>query len=209
MQRKGAEMREVLKRLYGDAVTEESLDTFGEELGKRFVPKAEFNLRGDELKALKEENAELLKELERSRAAAATAETEKGELEARGAAYVAEIEGLKQRETELTVNGLIDRALMQEKARNLTAVKALLNMEGISLKDGELCGFADQLCKLKEECGYLFESKGGALQFMRPAAQSHLEMTPETFKQMSYMERLQMKREQPSLYSALVKAGKR
>ena len=40
-------MLEVLKQLYGEAVTEESFDVFKEELGKRFVPKSEFNQRGE------------------------------------------------------------------------------------------------------------------------------------------------------------------
>ncbi len=201
-------MQEVLKKLYGEAVTEESLETFREELGKRFVPKAEFNQRGEELKALKEKNAELEKELDRCRGTAAAVEAEKGELKAQGEAYAAEIEGLKKREAELTKQHLIDRVLMQEKARNLTAVKALLNMEGISLENGELCGLADQLCQLKEECGYLFEATEGTLQFMRPAGKSHFGMKPETLRGMSYMERVQMKREQPALYNALVKTGK-
>lgn len=201
-------MQEVLKKLYGEAVTEESLETFREELGKRFVPKAEFNQRGEELKALKEKNAELEKELDRCRGTAAAVEAEKGELKAQGEAYAAEIEGLKKREAELTKQHLIDRVLMQEKARNLTAVKALLNMEGISLENGELCGLADQLCQLKEECGYLFEATEGTLQFMRPAGKSHFGMKPETLRGMSYMKRVQMKREQPALYNALVKTGK-
>lgn len=202
-------MQEVLKRLYGDAVTEESLEKFREELGKRFVPKAEFNQRGDELKALKEQNAELEKEVALCRETLASTEGEKKELEVQGLKYAAEIEGLKQRETQLTVSGLLDRALMQEKARNLTAVKALLNMEGITVEDGELCGLNEQLDKLKAECGYLFEQKEGKLQFMRPAAKGGMQVTPEAFRSMSYMERLQMKKEQPELYNSLVKASKR
>ena len=51
-------MIEVLKMLYGDAVTEESLKRFQEELGKKFVPKSEFNQRGEELKMLREQLAE-------------------------------------------------------------------------------------------------------------------------------------------------------
>lgn len=48
-------MKEFLKSLFGDAVTDDVLKSFNAELGKKFVAKADFNAKIDEIRALKEE----------------------------------------------------------------------------------------------------------------------------------------------------------
>lgn len=50
-------------------------------------------------------------------------------------------------------------ALTAAKARNATAVKALLNMDGLKLSDGRIVGLSEQLETLRKENDYLFESE--------------------------------------------------
>ena len=57
----------------------------------------------------------------------------------------------------LQFNHALDGALSGAKAKNVKAVKALLNMEGLKLNGEEIVGLNDQLAKLKTDNDYLFE----------------------------------------------------
>lgn len=57
-------MKEILKQLFGDAVTEEALKTFNSELGKKFVSKTDFNSKLETIKTVTEENKSLKEEIE-------------------------------------------------------------------------------------------------------------------------------------------------
>ena len=144
-------MEKILKQLYGDAVTEESLALFKEELGKRFVPKSEFNQRGEELKKLRMQLAE--HEAHKVDAMGRKQENQAlwGELHALKAEYEQEKTMAKQREEEIRLQSALDQALAAEKARNLVAVKALLDMNEITFEEGRLNGLAEQLQTLKQE----------------------------------------------------------
>lgn len=52
-------MQEILKQLFGDAVTEDAIKTFNAELGKKFVAKTDYNTKLDEIKTLKADKADL------------------------------------------------------------------------------------------------------------------------------------------------------
>ena len=83
------------------------------------------------------------------RAAADTWKVKAEQAEAESAAKV----------TALKFDHALDGALIGAKARNATAVKALLSRESLSLQeDGSLSGLAEQLEKIKTENDYLFES---------------------------------------------------
>lgn len=58
-------MKELLKGLFGEAVTDDALKSFNAELGKKFVAKADFNAKIDEIRALKEEKKGLEGEFEK------------------------------------------------------------------------------------------------------------------------------------------------
>ncbi len=202
-------MLEVLKKLYGEAVTEESLAKFKEELGKRFIPKSEFNQRGEDLKLLRDKVAQqektlaefeaVTEKLEALEQALARAEEEKAEL----------ITTYENKQAAEKLKNALDEALKKAGARNLTAVKALLDMEAITLNEGMLTGFDEQLWQLKQENSYLFEAGEHNIQVIRPAAKGKTEVTVEDFKKMGYMERLKMKKEQPELYQTLVQNNRR
>ena len=52
-------MKEILTQLFGDVVTDEAMKQFNAELGKRFVAKADFNAKVEEVKTLKGEKKTL------------------------------------------------------------------------------------------------------------------------------------------------------
>lgn len=198
-------MLEVLKQLYGEAVTEESFGVFKEELGKRFVPKSEFNQRGEELKQLREKVAQQAEEL----AELQTVAEEKTALsEALSVAEAKQAELIATYESQAAAERLrltLDQALNASGARNLIAVKALLDMDKITLEEGVLKGFEEQLWELKKENSYLFEADKQTVQFMRPAKNNQVDLTRDDFKKMGYMERLKLKKEQPELYIAMTR----
>ena len=58
-------MKEILTQLFGDAVTDDAMKQFNAELGKKFVAKADFNAKVEEVKTLKGEKKNLEDEVAR------------------------------------------------------------------------------------------------------------------------------------------------
>ena len=52
-------MKEILKQLFGDAVTEDALKQFNTELGKKFVAKSDYNTKLEVIKDLENDKKEL------------------------------------------------------------------------------------------------------------------------------------------------------
>lgn len=52
---------------------------------------------------------------------------------------------------------LVDKALTNAGARNAQAVSALLDLDSVEVKDGQLVGLDDQLESLRESDGYMFK----------------------------------------------------
>lgn len=75
-------MKEILTQLFGDAVTDDAMKQFNSELGKKFVAKADFNAKVEEVKTLKEEKKTLEDEVTRLNENANGNEDVKKELEA-------------------------------------------------------------------------------------------------------------------------------
>lgn len=75
-------MKEILTQLFGDAVTDEAMKQFNAELGKKFVAKADFNAKVEEVKTLKGEKKTLEDEVARLNDNANGNEDVKKELEA-------------------------------------------------------------------------------------------------------------------------------
>ena len=75
-------MKEILTQLFGDAVTDEAMKQFNAELGKKFVAKADFNAKVEEVKTLKGEKKTLEDEVARLNENANGNEDVKKELEA-------------------------------------------------------------------------------------------------------------------------------
>ena len=75
-------MKDILTQLFGDAVTDDAMKQFNAELGKRFVAKADFNAKVEEVKTLKDEKKTLEDEVTRLNENASDNEDVKKELEA-------------------------------------------------------------------------------------------------------------------------------
>lgn len=73
---------------------------------------------------------------------------------------------------------ILEGKLAEKKPRNATAVKALLNMDGLKLSNGEIIGLTEQLDKIVKENDYLFESSEPIPRYMGPAGGSG--NTPDT-----------------------------
>lgn len=108
-------MKEILTQLFGEAVTDEALKTFNAELGKKFVAKADFNAKGEEIKTLKAEKQSLEDEIAKLNETAKGGEDVKAELEA----LKAQIESDKKQAEA-------DR-IMKEKSENIKARFAKAN----------------------------------------------------------------------------------
>lgn len=107
---------------------------------------------------------------------------------------------------ELQFNHILEGTLKGAKAKNIKAVKALLDLEGLKLNEGKIIGLDEQLESIKEENDYLFktEEKKNDIKFTRPGKGSKLEkVTQEEFRQMGYMEKLELKNKDPELYKEL------
>ena len=75
-------MKEILTQLFGDAVTDDAMKQFNAELGKKFVAKADFNAKVEEVKTLKGEKKTLEDEVFKLNENANANEDVKKELEA-------------------------------------------------------------------------------------------------------------------------------
>lgn len=74
-----------------------------------------------------------------------------------------EVENLKKAATEKDFNIALESALKEAKVKNEKLVKALLDNEKLTLKDGKLEGIDDQLKTIKEENDFLFEKIPGGV----------------------------------------------
>lgn len=64
----------------------------------------------------------------------------------------------QQKIASIEFDHALSDALKSEKAKNATAVKALLKMDGLKYNDGQIIGLKEQIETIKKENDYLFES---------------------------------------------------
>ncbi len=69
-----------------------------------------------------------------------------------------EVKALQDELNRVKLDGALEVALMKSGAKNTKAVRALLDRDSLSLKDGVLSGFSEQIAKVRTENGYLFDS---------------------------------------------------
>nr|DAR15079.1 MAG TPA: minor structural protein [Caudoviricetes sp.] len=199
--------KEELKAL---GLADEQIEKVVEDYGKNYVPKNQFNQKNEELKQAKEslttmqsdiealkktnaDNAELAKQIDEMKAAQVKRDEE----------YTAQIH-------KMEVDGIVERTLMTFKAKNGKAVRALLDLEDVKLKDGTIKGLDDQLTKLKESDPYLFESESkptGVTPGEPHGGQGSTGITQEQFNKMGYLQRAKLKEDDPNAYSELTNGG--
>jgi len=149
---------------------EKVAELFAEEL-KGFIPKFRFDEVNEAKKKLEEElknRDKQLEELKKIDVEGLKAEIEKLQKENQDAK--------KQYEAELSqirLNNAIEMALVAAKAKNIKAVKALLDLSKIKLDGENLIGFKEQVDVLKQadDSKFLFEETQSNPQFkgLKPA----------------------------------------
>lgn len=121
-----------------------------------FIPKARFdevNEQKNEYKKMVDERDKQLEQLKEKAKGHDELTAKLTELEAQNKQTKEEYEG---KMAELKKNTAIDLALAKQKAKNVKAVKALLDMGKVSLDGENLIGLEEQLKALKESDPYLF-----------------------------------------------------
>ena len=154
-------MLEWLKTILGESYTEEIDQKVSAEIGRAFVSKGDFNTANTELKqaraALKERDSQL-EELTKASGDSAALQQRIAELQA---ANEAQAEAHRQELDHLKMEHVVEQALTQAKARNVTAAKALLG-EFLSKaqlnEEGGIKGLDEEIKKLSsaEDTAFLF-----------------------------------------------------
>lgn len=141
-------------------LTEEQAKKVMGSLDGDFVTKARFNEVNEELRSLKKSVSDRDKQLEELKKSAGdnTALTQQiAELQK---ANSEQQKAHEQEIWELKFNNAVEMALNGAKAKNIKAVRAMLDDTKIKLDDdGKLTGFDEQIEALKKSDGYMFDIK--------------------------------------------------
>ena len=132
------------------------LKAYQDSLKDRYIPIERFNEVNEDKKELKtqiEDRDKQLKELKIKAAGNEELTTKITELETLNSQTKEEYEA---KITALRKETSIELKLKDEKAKNIKAVKALLDLEKVSLDGDNLIGLDEQLKALKEKESYLF-----------------------------------------------------
>lgn len=162
-------MLDWLKTILDDAYTEDIDSKVSAEIGKNFVAKADFNATNEAKKTAEAALKERDKQLETLKASNGDAEALKAtiaELQAQNSAQekanAAAIKTLK-------VDNAVELALVAAKAKNTTAVKALLGdlSKAELADDGTVKGLAEKIEALvkAEDSSFLFDTSDGKQTF--------------------------------------------
>ena len=196
-----------LKDILGEAYTEEIDKKVSEQIGKDFVSRSDFNTTNEAKKSLEGQLKDRDKQLEELRKSASDSETLQQQIEKLQDENKA---AKKEHEAELhklKVDSAVTAALMGANAKNITAVKALLNLTDAKLaEDGTVVGLKDQITKLSkaEDTKFLFETvtiKG--TNPGEPGDSKPQGITKEQFNKMGYKERLNLYNTNKEAYDAL------
>lgn len=206
-----------LKDIIGDAYTDDMDNAAAQALGKDFVSRADFNEKAGKVKELEATVTQLNgtvkdrdKQLETLKASTGDVNALKEQistLQAENAeaakAHAAEIKKLK-------IDTAVDMAVTAAKAKNVKAVKALLNLDAAELdENGAVKGIADQLKKLAaaSDSAFMFETEqSNNFEGFKPdekGGNPGAGMTLENFRKMSPVERFNFSQKNPEEYKKL------
>lgn len=201
-------MLEWLKTILGDAYTE--------EIGKSFVARTDFNTVNTEKKALADTVKERDKQLETLKASTGDVEALKAQIATLQADNAVAAKTHAEEIKRLKVDTAVELALTAAKAKNVKAVKALLELDKAELdEDGTVKGLAEQIQKLAKapDSGFLFEESKPKQNFkgFKPGESGDDGkgggMTLESFRKLSSAERFAFAQEHPEDYKKLYDGG--
>ncbi|HHV98596.1 MAG TPA: hypothetical protein GXX36_03325 [Clostridiaceae bacterium] len=156
-------LREILKKA---GIEEGKLDSviadINKELPKYFIPKDKYNEVAESKKKLESDIQERNKQLEDLKKAAGSNEELKKQIEELQEANKKAAKEWEEKYSQMQLDFAIERALTTAKAKNIKAVKALLDMSKVKLDGEKLLGLDDQLKAIQQSDPYLFgETKIG------------------------------------------------
>lgn len=161
-------MLDWLKTILGDAYTDDIDKKVSAEIGKNFVAKADFNAVNAEKKTLTDTVKARDEQLQVLQASTGDAEALKAEIAKLQADNKAAAETHAAEILRIKVDAAVDTALVNSKAKNVKAVKALLDLDKAELADdGTVKGLAEQIQKLTAgpDTGFLFDTSNGKPNF--------------------------------------------
>lgn len=187
---------------------EKAAQASAEEL-KGFIPKTRFDEVNDSKKQLETDiktRDKQLNDLKKVDAEALQAEIEKLQGENKTAKEKYETD-LKQ----IQINNAVEKALTAAKAKNITAVKALLDLEKAELDGDSIKGLESQLKKLQEsdDSKFLFDAENkntNPFKGTKPGEKKDGApgtITKEQFNKMPYKERVELYNSNKDLYDSL------
>ena len=154
-------LKEILKKA---GIEEGKLDSvigdINKELPKYFIPKDKYNEVAEAKKKLETDIQERDKQLEQLKAAAGSNEELKKQIETLQAENKKAAEEWQAKVAQMQLDFAIERALTTAKAKNIKAVKALLDMDKVKLDGDQLLGLEDQLKAIQQSDPYLFGDSG-------------------------------------------------
>lgn len=152
-------MLEWLKKILGDAYTEDIDKQVSDQIGKGFVARADFNAKAEALKSAESQLSERDSQLEELKKASGDSEALKKQIEDLQTANQDAKKKHDKEMSDLKFGYALDAALTAAKVRDSLAVKAHLKTDELKLsEDGKITGLDAQLETLKKENDYLFES---------------------------------------------------
>ena len=110
----------------------------------------------------------------------------------------------QQKIADMEFNNVLDGAITKSGAKNATAIKALLDLETLKASKNQAEDIEKALNELKTSDDYLFTSEEP---FKNPVRDTNGTITSaptkESFAKMSYLERVKLKKENPTKYNEL------
>ena len=147
---------EWLKELIGDGYTDEIDSKAAAKLGESYVSKADYDTlntaKADLDKQIKARDKDIA-DLKKSAGSSEDLQKQFNDLQEK---YKTEKGDYDKKISDMAKNNAVDMAIMQAKGKNSKAIKALLDMDKINLKDdGSIDGL--DIEGLKKSDGYLFD----------------------------------------------------
>jgi len=157
---------EELKKLLGEELYGQVMEALGDTKllidDGNYIPKARFDQVNEEKKELKKMLDERNQELESFKAQVKDNEDLTKQIEELQSKNEQTVQEYEQRLESQKFDFAVEQALSKSEAKNVKAVKALLDLESVKMDGDQLLGLEDQVKELKEKEPYLFggEVKG-------------------------------------------------
>ena len=147
-------MIDFLKQTFGESVTEETITAFKNELGRKFVAKADYNTKRDELNEAREKISLLESQADEFSKNAGDKERLQQELDALKQKYDEHVSVLNGKIEQMKTDGEISLLIRKSGGKNEKAVRALLDLTGENIMEDA----KEQLDLLKKSEPYLFDT---------------------------------------------------